>query len=284
MKKYIVLIVFFTLSFNPCVYSHSEEDFDALLLLMLDRTLADIRQQNPRDIKLEYRGRDFSGLDLSSWNFGGANFINCNFSGCDVSHSDFSDANLNGCDFRGCVFDNTQFGSADLRYTRFFGVDFSGQDLSRVNLAGAWFIHCDFSECDLTETNFQKAVLRGSNFRNCTFGATDFRGADLRFTDFRDRRYPAYWQSAIYLVNHLSALFQGADLSYANFCNTRIDGVVVDERTKVKDTLFIYTDSEDLAFLPSALKKRNEAFVDIKQYQKHISGTFSRQLLARVID
>lgn len=227
MKKYICLIVFFISQINPGLYAYNEDDYTFILLNQLDRITAKSQGRNPADVRLECQGRDFSGLDLTEWNFEGATLKYCKFTGCRLNRVKFKKAILTGC---------------------------------------------DFSCSNLTDACFVEAVARGANFLNCRFGATDFKRADLRFSDFRDRRVALYWRTTIFLVNELSAFFEGADLSYANFIETRVDGVLVDKHTKVVNTLFVYSDPIDLDFLPPLLKNRSEAFYTTPAFLDYIRG------------
>src|ERR1017187_7593352 len=156
-----------------------------------------------RQVKLI--GLDFTGSQLPSIRFYGAEIRNCLFDDCKmadlrmwstvVADSSFRCANLRGASLGG--IDNG-------KRNRFLGADFSGADMRETGYKSASFEGCLFRRTRLEKTNFQ-----GTNFADCRFEgevrdvifnrlaykgeefppnemvSVDFSRAQLRYVDFR---------------------------------------------------------------------------------------------------
>ena len=82
---------------------------------------------------------NWSGQDLSGYDFSGQTFVCVNLSGCDLSD----------CDFSGCSIAGSNFSGSDL----------SGADFRSCSITGS-----SFANCDLADTDFSNAVLTGCDF------------------------------------------------------------------------------------------------------------------------
>ena len=79
----------------------------------------------PDGVRLELRGEDLSGMDLSYANFHGSDFSSTDLSYANFHSSDLSGTDLSWSKLSGTDFSLANLSGADLSWAKFSGVDFS---------------------------------------------------------------------------------------------------------------------------------------------------------------
>ncbi len=115
--------------------------------------------------KVDLRGSNLSGSDLSNCNLRGSDLRDCYLSNCNLRGSDLRDCYLSGSDLRGSDLRGSNLSSSDLRDC----------DLSDCNLRGS-----DLSDCDLSDCNLRGSDLRGSNLSGSNLSGSDLSNCNLR--------------------------------------------------------------------------------------------------------
>lgn len=78
--------------------------------------------------------RNFSGRDLSGFDFSNMTLQFVDFSGCNLTDANFTGADLNGATFFGAILHNTNFSDANLRYSNLDKTDMRGATFSGAHL------------------------------------------------------------------------------------------------------------------------------------------------------
>lgn len=99
---------------------------------------------------------DFSGADLSDFNFSDTKLSNTNFSGAILSNANLSYAKLNDANFSGAILNNVYLSYAKLSNANFFNAKLSHSKLREA----------DFSNANLTNANLEGSCLIGTKFIN----------------------------------------------------------------------------------------------------------------------
>lgn len=84
-------------------------------------------------------GENWSGQDLSDYDFSGQSLAGVNLSGCDLSDCDFSDCSISGVNFSG-----SNLSDADFRDSSISGSNFAGCDLEDADFTDAQIMGCNF--------------------------------------------------------------------------------------------------------------------------------------------
>ncbi|OOC08271.1 hypothetical protein B0293_05295 [Amycolatopsis azurea DSM 43854] len=118
-------------------------------------------------------GSDLSGINLTSAILNEANLVGADLSGADLTNADLADAKLDGIVLRrttltGVVLDRT---------------DLSEQALPGLNLVGAHLEGTNLSRADLAGVILRDAVLRGANLTEADLTGADLRNVTLRTVD-----------------------------------------------------------------------------------------------------
>ena len=157
--------------------------------------------------------RDFTGADLSGFNFDGencegsifecANLENCSFVGASLMSTSFLSARISGC-----TFDSSNLTGANFNYATGEGVSFqdadlggtvmmNNSDISEAVFSGAKFGQLLANNSSLQHSKFfcsdepislvfSKTDLRGSEFSSISLNRSSFIDCDFRRTDWRD--------------------------------------------------------------------------------------------------
>ena len=138
---------------------------------------------------VEFLFRDFSGLQMQSFDLRGSNFC----------YSDFSGSNLSLSDMRVSYFINADFNKTTLGFTNLSHSLLNDANFENSNLFGAEFTKARagltkptfdvyyspgfngvvFTGADLREALFTEADFSGADFRDAKFENTDFTDTDL---------------------------------------------------------------------------------------------------------
>ncbi|MGB3535120.1 MAG: pentapeptide repeat-containing protein [Microcoleaceae cyanobacterium] len=190
---------------------------------------------------LDLRGRNLSGIKLTSTDLREANLRDTNLSGINLIQADLKLANLSKADLSGSVLNEAKLLIADLSYANLTDSNLIGADLRRANLQHTTLVRAcltsallnfanlrhanlatanlmatrlDFanlSEANLNHANLQYSNLCHSHFRNADLSSTNLKGVNLCNADLTG-------------ANLSNADLRGADLSGANLSNANLDG------------------------------------------------------------
>lgn len=124
---------------------------------------------------------NFSGLDLSGFDFGGR----------DLSEADFAQCRLIGAKFTGANLYRTNFAASDLTEARFDGAALTETNLGcarldRTDFTGAALAKATLSEAEGEATVFAAATLDGVAAMKVKLAAPSFAGATLNKVKFLD--------------------------------------------------------------------------------------------------
>ena len=170
-------------------------------------------------------GKSLAELDLSRFNFRGANLARANLFGAKLVDADFTDADLSGAKLDLAWIMRANFTAANLSKASLLGlVVASGLDYSpgeaptfkRANFSGAHIL-ARLSRFDLSGANFAGAKL-GADRKNQSMGLmrTDLSGANLAGANFSN--------ADLGLVLLRFANLTGADLRGANLSEADLSG------------------------------------------------------------
>jgi uncharacterized protein YjbI with pentapeptide repeats len=190
---------------------------------------------------LDLRGRNLSGIKLTSTDLREANLRDTNLTGINLIQADLKLANLSKANLSEAVLNEAQLLIADLSHANLKDASLIGADLRRANLQQTILVRAcltsallnfanlrqanlaqanlmasrlDFanlSQADLNHANIQYGNLCQSNFRDANLSCTNLKGVNLRGADLvgADLSY---------------ADLRGADLSGANLSKANLHG------------------------------------------------------------
>lgn len=116
--------------------------------------------------------RTFDGND--SLNKG--EYENCIFNGCDFTGSDLSDYQFLDCVFDGCNFSMATLGNTAFRNVQFKECKMLGLQFDTCNEFGLSFY---FDGCQLNHSSFYKTNIKKTVFKNSQLHETEFTETDL---------------------------------------------------------------------------------------------------------
>lgn len=134
------------------------------------RTTAEIaawREANPEQ-RLDLRGANLRGADLSRDYLRGANLHGADLRGTHLRGADLSGANLTGAYLIEANLVGADLSGAHLREANLRGANLRGANLSGAYLSGAYLVGADLSGADLREANLIGANLRGADLYKAT--------------------------------------------------------------------------------------------------------------------
>ena len=117
-------------------------------------------------------GENWSGQDLSDYDFSGQTLAGVNLSGCDLSDCDFSDCSISGVNFSG-----SDLSDADFRDSSISGSNFSGCDLEDADFTDAQIMGCNFRGANIddaigiSEMNASSGTISYTSIGNVNFGS-----------------------------------------------------------------------------------------------------------------
>ncbi|MCK9598637.1 MAG: pentapeptide repeat-containing protein [Sphaerochaeta sp.] len=192
----------------------------------------------------EFRGCDFSNLDLSKVNFRAAFLIKCDFSGANLGGANLMGAELDRCKFseanltraildgaRGEVVD---FSEADMGHATLIGARFRESSFWKANLASSILVSGNFQESNFSLATLTFAILSGGLFRYCNFsGARMEHASGERGSFHRSHFCEAKLEGADFALADMQmvdfteatlerAVFSNADLEWANFAGANL--------------------------------------------------------------
>jgi uncharacterized protein YjbI with pentapeptide repeats len=88
--------------------------------------------------RINWRGADLRGVNLTFVNLEGADLRGCNLRGCELSDKSFRFADLRGAEVQGGNFQNSSFYGAKMQGIEAHRANFRGCDLREANLGGAY--------------------------------------------------------------------------------------------------------------------------------------------------
>lgn len=129
-------------------------------------------------VKLYAAGkRDFSGVNLTSANLCGANFVGINLNGADLVGVNLSNANLCGASLICVRMEHSNLSGANL-----YGASLGG-DLYDVDLSGADLRYGDLAQANLLNADLNKAKLENANLSGAELQCADLNDANLKYAD-----------------------------------------------------------------------------------------------------
>jgi uncharacterized protein YjbI with pentapeptide repeats len=210
------------------------------------------RHGQPQVPKHTLTGLDFSGRNLSGFQFldtafekcrftgaslGGTRFLfakECDFSGTtgegmefgEIAGSRFRDAKLSQLQFigdlGGCDFSTAEFANAGFRAEWAYGMGRGSQPINRPRFGKSRLVESLWAGLNLVEADFQGADLTSAIFMNCRFESADFQKSTLVGASFFGNHLAgANFEGA----NLAEASFAEADLTGANFAGTNLSAV-----------------------------------------------------------
>ncbi len=138
----------------------------------------------------DFKFTDFSNANLTNTAFPSSNLFSVDLTGATLKNTDFSNAYLRFVKLVDVIFDNTVFENTKLNYVDFSNSDVSKTDLSKVaeidssNLSNQMLDGVNFSTIKVRETNFSNSSLQNTNFENSELYRNDFRGSDVQGANF----------------------------------------------------------------------------------------------------
>ncbi len=183
---------------------------------------------------------DWSGRDLSSATFQGADFEHAtlhhvNFSKATIIGSDFEHSNLRGANFSsaqlsGCDFQNATLGGAIFTGASISGCDFSGQALepSQARDILSTCSGCDFSRANLRHVDLSNVRPNGQDWSGADLEGANLSGAVLTSIDLsRVNLSGANLNGTVFQHCDFSNVnVSGVDISKAHFVDTVLSGAV----------------------------------------------------------
>lgn len=124
---------------------------------------------------VNFKNKDFSGLEISAKEF----------DGCTFEHCDFSESTFKRCNFVDCEFINCNLSIVNIDYCKFSDVVFRDSKLIGINWTQvAWpsvIFNAPFAfyKCILNDSSFYGLALQGLIIEECKAHHVDFRQADL---------------------------------------------------------------------------------------------------------
>jgi hypothetical protein len=133
------------------------------------------RRARREDERLDLRGIELPGSDLSDRLFVAV----------DLSGANLSQATLNRCNFADSSLRTANLNGAVLHLSNLFRVDFTGTDLTKARFDGATLGAVDFSNASLVNADLEEAVLwdlslAGTDFAGAVTARTVWANIDLR--------------------------------------------------------------------------------------------------------
>jgi len=138
-------------------------------------------------------GANLSGAFVMSLNLASATLKNANLSRSSGGWLYLNGANLEGANLSGAILPYSNFDAHVLNDT--VRVNLRSANLAGAGLRGSTFENADFTGAnargaDLSSANFQKAILRNANFTDA-----NFRGADLGEADLTGSTLGSDWRT-----------------------------------------------------------------------------------------
>lgn len=177
------------------------------------------------------------GLQMSGWDFSGAELTDASFKDAVLDGADFSEVQAARADFRGASLGDTRFEGAQLDDVKFNTAKISGASFKqasgkKVRFFGAVIKVSFFTECHFDQAQFTRAVLLKSSFNqsqfngakltHCVINDCDFGGANLLGADFSAS---IAHRSAFNQANFAGNVFNGCDFLGSTFISAQIKAV-----------------------------------------------------------
>lgn len=178
------------------------------------------------------------GNDLTRMNLRGINLSGKDLSTVRAPFADLTDANLSGAFVMSLNLASATLKNANLSRSRGGWLYLNGANLEGANLSGASLPYSNFDAHvlnDIVRVNLRSANLAGAELRGSTFENADFTGANARGADLSS----ANFQKAILRnSNFTDANFRGADLGGADLTGSTLGS---DWRTRFEGAMFRQT-------------------------------------------
>lgn len=207
----------------------TEQDLSHLCFINAD--LSDARFDNCRLDGCTFslaclRECDFTASHAAAANFEGALLEDAIFSECVLDDAKFNNSDCSGADFSAAHMNGSQWQNANLTRT-----DFSKSKLNHSDFTNAILENADFSDTTAIYALFNGADMTqlraagigdfsGAQFHNTTLTEANFEGVRLLHSDFRNAHMP---YCNLEKTNATAAIFDGAMLRQARFCQTILD-------------------------------------------------------------
>jgi uncharacterized protein YjbI with pentapeptide repeats len=205
----------------------------------------------------DFRGVDFSGLNLEHTQFhrsllSGARFTDCrlayaeflnvvadtaDFDAADATrlqanHADFRGANwahaklesamLDGADFEGANLNHARLQEASARDASFNSCSFNDSNLIRAMCDGASFVKAELTDADVSYLSCVNGNLENVDFDECYGEYANFQGAIMKKSSIRDSDFSA---TDFRSVNFSDSEFELTDFRFADFRGADMDDV-----------------------------------------------------------
>jgi uncharacterized protein YjbI with pentapeptide repeats len=171
------------------------------------------RAETP-DLVPDLRSENLHDLDLSRFNFSGADLAQANLRRANLSYADLSAAKLESSWLEGANLGFAKLSKANLRLVRANGANFLEADLSRADLRSARLPSAILDYANLRRVKANGAEMDGCHFDSSVLAEADFTGCSLGGVQL----------SAADLT---SANLRNCNLIYGTLVRTRVEGTVL---------------------------------------------------------
>jgi uncharacterized protein YjbI with pentapeptide repeats len=158
---------------------------------------------------LRVTDEDFTGENLSDYNFGLIDFTGCRFFRAQLLRTSFSYSCIDDSDFSECVANEATFNSVQASGAKFVDSCLFDTRWNSANLRDV-----DFSLANLSLAHFSKADLSGAKLERCKMTSAFVYEADLSGTNLREAH--------LHFTNFYGSNFRGADLTRADLSGANL--------------------------------------------------------------
>lgn len=180
------------------------------------------------------------GMDLANHNLANAEFPGASLNGSSFNRTKLNSANFFGSDLRGCDMRFADLTNADMRGAQLRGANFENALLKATDLREGHVFSAGTKEeaikelrsetlANFEDTNFSRATFDGAKLGK-GFGG----GANLSYSNFRNTRLN---EADLSNTNLVGANFDGADLTNTNLSGANLQGANL-EGAKINGTKF----------------------------------------------
>ena len=152
----------------------TREDVRAIVMVLRNRKERGLNLESDAEFRLDLRGANLIGCDLSEMNLS-----NAILGGVDFAHADLTGTNFSGADLRRAGLFKSRLGNADFSRATIYRANFSESLANQANFSSTSISRANFSRACLSETNFSFSMIKDSEMKDAAL-----MGADLSFTTF----------------------------------------------------------------------------------------------------
>jgi uncharacterized protein YjbI with pentapeptide repeats len=210
--------------------------------------------------ELELQGADLSDADFRGVDFSGLNLEHTWFHRTLLSGALFTECRLAYAEFNSAVADTADFYGADAQRLQANAADFRGADWAHANLDLGVLDEANFEGANLNHAKLNDVSARGTSFNNCSFNESELSGAVCDDASF------------------VNAELTEADVSYISCVNANLENVDFDEcygeygnyygasmnKSSIRDSDFSVSDFRLVNFSDSEFELTDFRFCDFR--------------------